>query len=108
MDDICLYAASCGEQGCRSSLKWGYHIQNFHMWKDIIGYKFGNVLQLSSCIGVKLNCTWHIHRGSYVSAHVLLNLLNKLRKRDKMLACRLFYHFFATSLINSKILKHKC
>ena len=24
-------------------------------------------------------------RGSYMSAHVLLNLLNKLRKRDKML-----------------------
>ena len=26
----------------------------------------------------------HIHRGSYMSDHVLLNLLNKLRKRDKM------------------------
>ena len=25
-----------------------------------------------------------IHRGSYMSAHVLLNLLNKLRKIDKM------------------------
>ena len=25
-----------------------------------------------------------IHRGSYISAHVLLNLLNKLGKRDKM------------------------
>ena len=25
-----------------------------------------------------------LHRGSYMSAHVLLNLLNKLRKRDKM------------------------
>ena len=25
-----------------------------------------------------------IHRGSYISAHVLLNLLNELRKRDKM------------------------
>ena len=24
------------------------------------------------------------HRGSYMSAHVLLNLLNKLEKRDKM------------------------
>ena len=24
------------------------------------------------------------HRGSYMSVHVLLNLLNKLRKRDKM------------------------
>ena len=25
-----------------------------------------------------------INRGSYMSAHVLLNLLNSLRKRDKM------------------------
>ena len=25
-----------------------------------------------------------IHKGSYMSAHVLLNLLNKLGKRDKM------------------------
>ena len=25
-----------------------------------------------------------IHRGSYMSAHVLLNLLKELRKRDKM------------------------
>ena len=26
----------------------------------------------------------YTHRGSYMSAHVLLILLNKLRKRDKM------------------------
>ena len=26
----------------------------------------------------------HINRGSYMSAHVLLILLNELRKRDKM------------------------
>ena len=25
-----------------------------------------------------------VHRGSYMSAHVLLNLLNELRKSDKM------------------------
>ena len=27
---------------------------------------------------------WKGNRGSYMSAHVLLNLLNKLGKRDKM------------------------
>ena len=32
-----------------------------------------------------------------MSAHVLLNLLNKLWKR-KCKACRAFYHFFPTSL----------
>ena len=26
----------------------------------------------------------HVHRGSYISTHVLLNLLNELGKRDKM------------------------
>ena len=29
-------------------------------------------------------CIITIDRGSYMSAHVLLNLLNELRKRDKM------------------------
>ena len=37
-----------------------------------------------------------INRGCYMSAYVLLNLLNK------------FYLFFATSLINSIIQEHKC
>ena len=35
-----------------------------------------------------------------MSVHVLLNLLNKLRKKDKKCeVCRVFYRFFATSLI---------
>ena len=40
---------------------------------------------------------WTTNRGSYMSAHVLLNLLNELRKRDKMRGCQAFYLFFATS-----------
>ena len=39
------------------------------------------------------------HRGSNMSAHVLLNLLNKLEKEIKCEACRTFYLFFATSLM---------
>ena len=31
-----------------------------------------------------LSCSEGLNRGSYMSAHVLLNLLNKSRKRDKM------------------------
>ena len=31
-----------------------------------------------------LRSAHYIHRGSYMSAHVLLNLLNELGKRDKM------------------------
>ena len=50
-----------------------------------------------------------LHRGSYMSAHVLLNLLNKLRKRDKMQGLLIILSFFfATSLINSKMQEHEC
>ena len=31
-----------------------------------------------------MNVSHRINRGSYMSAHVLLNLLNELRKRDQM------------------------
>ena len=41
-----------------------------------------------------------------MSADVLLNLLNELRKRDKMQGA--FYLFLATSLINSIIQEHEC
>ena len=43
-----------------------------------------------------------------MGAHVLLNLLNDLMKRDKMRGLRAFYIFFATSLINSIIQEHEC
>ena len=42
-----------------------------------------------------------------MSAHVLLNLLNELGKRDKMRGLPSnFFFFFATSLINSIIQEH--
>ena len=43
-----------------------------------------------------------------MSAHVKLNLLSELGKRDKGEACRAFYLIFATSLINSIIQEHEC
>ena len=39
---------------------------------------------------------------------VLLNLLNKLRKSNKMRGLLSIYLFFATSLINSIIQEHEC
>ena len=36
-----------------------------------------------------------------MSAHALLNLLRNWGKMIKCKACRAFYHFFASSLINS-------
>ena len=43
-----------------------------------------------------------------MSAHVLLNLLKEVRKRNKCEACRSFYLFFVTRLINSIIQEHEC
>ena len=43
-----------------------------------------------------------------MSAHVLLNLLNELRKTDKMRGLPSIFRFFAVSLINSIIQEHEC
>ena len=43
-----------------------------------------------------------------MSACVLLNLLNKLRKRGKMRGLPSIFRFFATSLLNSIIQEHEC
>ena len=41
-----------------------------------------------------------------MSAHVLLDLLNELRKKCE--ACRTFHLFFATGLIKSIKQEHEC
>ena len=43
-----------------------------------------------------------------MSAYVLLNLLNKLRKRDKNARLAEHFIFFTMSLINSIIQEHGC
>ena len=43
-----------------------------------------------------------------MSAHVLLNLLNELGKRDKMQGLPSILSFFAKSLKNSIIKEHEC
>ena len=60
-----------------------------------------NVLNIRRSVG-------NINRGSYMSAHVLLNLLNELGKRDKMRGLPSILSLFATSLINSIIQEHEC
>ena len=49
----------------------------------------------------------HLHRGSYMIAHVLLILLNELRKSDKMRGLLSILSLFATSLINSITQEHE-
>ena len=43
-----------------------------------------------------------------MSAHVSLNLIKELGKRDKMPGLSSIYLFFTMSLINSIILQHEC
>ena len=44
-----------------------------------------------------------------MSAHVLMNLLNKLRKRDRMQGLpSILFLYFATSLINSIMQDEEC
>ena len=43
-----------------------------------------------------------------MGAHVSLNLLNELRKSDKIRGLASILSLFATSLINSIIQEHKC
>ena len=51
----------------------------------------------------------YLNRGSYMSAHVLFNLLKELGKRDKMQGLlSILSFFFALSLINSIIQEHEC
>ena len=52
-------------------LQYGLNLAHSIYWKSITFWKFL----------YKIN---HLYRGSYMSAHVLLNLLNELGKRDKM------------------------
>ena len=49
-----------------------------------------------------------IYRGSYMSAHVLLNLLNELGKRGKMRGLLSILSLFHNSLINSIRQEHGC
>ena len=43
-----------------------------------------------------------------MSTHVLLNLLNALRKRDKMLGLPSIFFILAMSLLNSILQEHEC
>ena len=69
-------------------------------------------LEIFNEVYLECHCTLcidgQLYRGSYLSAHVLLKLLNELKKRGKCEACRAFHLFFATSLINSIKQEHAC
>ena len=78
-------------QSCQFQKPLDHAVSIFHLQ--------ANELATFECIARTLN------RGSCMRAYVLLNLLNGWGKEIKCEACRAFYLFFATSLINS--IKHE-
>ena len=69
--------------------------------------KYG-LLQKNTLCNCVHNLLYKIKRGSYVSAQLLLNLLNKVGKLIKCEACQSFYLLFTWSLINSIIQESEC
>ena len=60
--------------------------------------------ELPKCIHYSAPIVFQIlNKGSYMSAHVLLNLLNEFGKRDKMRGLPSILSFFCKTLINSII-----
>ena len=66
-----------------------------------------NFLKRVKTVEIPIKCARN--KGSYISAHVLLNLSSELEIRDKMRGLSsILYIFFATSSINSIIQEHTC
>ena len=74
-----------------------------------MNYKSRFVVKHITCTTTDLSLPHcELHRGSYMSAHVLLNLLNELRERDKMQGLPSILSLFTTRLINSIKQEHEC
>ena len=65
------------------------------------------MLKFVSLISCNLN-NKGIYRGFYMSANVLLNLVNELGKRDCMRGFPSIFSLFLKSFINSIIQEHEC
>ena len=64
---------------------------------------------MKSCISILKKQSNFINRGSYMSAHVLLNLLNESRKKDKMQCfAKHFITFSQKVKCNSIMHEYKC
>ena len=60
------------------------------------------------CSGVGDKGIDTVNIDSYMSANILLNLLNELGQRDKIRGLPSILSFFAMSLINSITQEHEC
>ena len=56
----------------------------------------------------KYHMTLKLHRGSYMGVHVVLNLLNKLGKRDKMRGLPSILSLLSNKFKISIIQEHEC
>ena len=65
-----------------------------------IGNELVHLIRMGKCV--------RLNRGSCMSAHVLLILLNQLDERDKMQGLSSILTLFAMSIINSIRQEHEC
>ena len=66
-----------------SGLIWVQTVCKGYQQTTLVGKKL-NIQIILLPFSSKFSATWRLSRGSYMSANVLLNLLNKLGKTDKM------------------------
>ena len=75
--------------GCTDSSESTF-VKMPHCWKSHVMAQIHLLLLMSTpCKSILMkqsivHCSLFKYRGSYISTHVLLNLLNELGKRDKM------------------------
>ena len=91
---------------CGCSIFWSISL----FGNDNVPFKLCAIFTCSTSskvnVGVSLT-SWTLNRGSYISAHCFIEFIKQDGgKKIKCEACRAFYLFFATSLINSIIQEH--
>ena len=100
--------------GCTGSSE-STHVKVPHYWKSHVAAHIKSLIVL--CLVVSIEAAYYefccillygINKGSNMSAHDLLNLLNELGISDKMRGLPSILSFFATSLINSIMQVHEC
>ena len=85
------------------------HFQCLDKYKITFKLSLCKIFFLLSHLNGVNDLTYQLYKGSYMSAHVLLILLNELGKRDKMRGLSsILSLFFATSLINLIIREREC
>ena len=97
--------------------KWYQQKTLYVYWRTLITQHLLPVISFKRQLNVNFLCfddvimKWllqSIHRGSNMSAHILLNSLNELWERDKMRGLPSILYLFSNEFNNSIIQEHEC